>query len=205
MWVGILTAAYDYIQREGGVSLLCEFKPNAVNGKIGFWIYVFYLSKYYEFMDTVILALKKKPIIFLHIWHHAVMIPVTWMWLHDQWLVGSWWCTNVNSLVHAFMYYYYYRSAQGKHVWWKRFITQGQIIQFVTGFILVSIWLVLRKQPSFNCTGGLPGALLSHFANCSFILLFYKFYRTTYTPKKGEKGAKTVEVKASNYKSTKGD
>lgn len=31
-----------------------------------FWSYVFYLSKYYEFGDTLFIVLRKKPLIFLH-------------------------------------------------------------------------------------------------------------------------------------------
>lgn len=31
-----------------------------------FWSYVFYLSKYYEFVDTLFIVLRKKELIFLH-------------------------------------------------------------------------------------------------------------------------------------------
>jgi len=195
MWVGVLHAAYDIAKTEGAMSLLCEFKPNAVNGRIGFWIYIFYVSKYYEFADTIIMALKKKPIIFLHMFHHTLVVPCTWMWLSDQWLAGAWWCVNVNSLVHAFMYYYYLLTAQGKTVWWKRYITIGQLVQFCTGFIVISTWFVLRKQPGYQCTGGLPSALLSHSSNSILIFLFYKFYRQTYgsNSKKSSVTSKKVE------------
>jgi len=193
MWVGVLQAAYDLAKTEGLMSLLCEMKPNAVNGRIGFWIYMFYVSKYYEFADTIIMALKKKPIIFLHMFHHTLVVPCTWMWLSDQWLVGAWWCVNVNSLVHAFMYYYYLLTAQGKSVWWKRYITIGQLIQFGTGFLVVTAWLVLRKQPGYQCTGGLPSALLSHASNCILIFLFYKFYKQTYGNKRTNVTTKKIE------------
>lgn len=46
------------------------------DGPIGLAAYIFYLSKYYEFVDTFILVLRKKPVIFLHVYHHAVMPAV---------------------------------------------------------------------------------------------------------------------------------
>jgi len=198
MWVGVLYAAYDLAKREGVVSLLCERQPNAVNGRIGFWIYIFYASKYYEFGDTIIMALRKKPIIFLHLFHHTAVIPCTYMWLRDQWLPGAWWCVNVNSLVHVFMYYYYFLTAQGKTVWWKRYITVGQLIQFFTGFGVITAWLILRKQPGYQCTGGLPAAMISHTSNSMLIFLFYKFYYKTYISDK-----KSINDKDSNVKSKK--
>jgi len=180
MLVGVLHAAFYQAKEQGIMSLLCEATPHAVSGPIGFWIYVFHLSKYYEMLDTVILALRKKPIIFLHIFHHMIVVPVTWKWLDDQWLNGSWWCTFVNSLVHCFMYYYYLLTAMGRTVWWKQYITQGQIVQFFTGFFIVSFWFGIRSQPQYQCHGGLPAAVFSHSMNCLMIILFFRFYFKTY-------------------------
>jgi len=180
MWVGVLMAAYESAQADGVLGLFCEKTEHSVNGKLGFWVYLFHLSKYYEYLDTIIMALRKKPIIFLHLFHHAAVVPVTWMWLHDQWLVGSWWCVMVNSLVHTFMYYYYLKTALGLDVWWKRYITVGQIFQFFTGFLVVSFWFAVKNQPSYQCQGGLPAAYLSHTCNIALIYMFSKFYYKAY-------------------------
>ena len=36
-----------------------------------FWCYIFYLSKYYELVDTALLMLRGKRVIALHAIHHA--------------------------------------------------------------------------------------------------------------------------------------
>ncbi|GAM20812.1 hypothetical protein SAMD00019534_039870, partial [Acytostelium subglobosum LB1] len=190
MMAGVLHAAYTQSQEQGVFSLLCEQTPTAVNGRIGWWIYVFYLSKYYELFDTVILALKKKPLIFLHIFHHMAMVPVTWQWLSDQWLVGSWWCVFVNSFIHTIMYYYYLQTTLGNDCWFKRYITTAQIVQFLTGTAIVSHWFYIRQ--SENCQGGIAPAIVSYVINSMFILLFIRFYIKSYSrPKTGGKVVKS--------------
>ncbi|KAF2069607.1 hypothetical protein CYY_009072 [Polysphondylium violaceum] len=178
MMTGVLHAAYEQAKEQGAFSLVCEKTDQAVQGRIGFWIYVFYLSKFYELIDTVILALKKRPIIFLHIFHHMAMVPITWQWLNDQWLVGSWWCVFVNSFIHTIMYYYYLQTSLGNPCWFKKYITKAQIVQFLTGTAMVSYWFYIRD--SEGCKGSLAPAIVSYVVNTSFILLFAKFYLNSY-------------------------
>eukprot|EP01083_Nonionella_stella_P164139 542471_1 len=47
-------------------------------GNLAFLYYINYLSKYYELIDTALIALKGKPVIFLHWYHHAATIFMTW-------------------------------------------------------------------------------------------------------------------------------
>ena len=41
---------------------------------------LFRWSKYYEFVDTFILLSRGKKPVFLHVYHHAVMVPLTHYW-----------------------------------------------------------------------------------------------------------------------------
>ena len=67
-----------------------------VSGPVAFWIFIYHLSKYYELVDTMLIVFKRKPLILLHVYHHLIMIWITWSWMKDPWLVGSWWCVMVN-------------------------------------------------------------------------------------------------------------
>lgn len=52
-------------------------------GQLFFWSYMYYLSKYYEFIDTLLLLLRKKATSALHVFHHALVLLMAWLWV-DQ-------------------------------------------------------------------------------------------------------------------------
>ncbi len=51
---------------------------NAVNPPLGFILYVFYLSKILDFLDTVFIILEKRwsQLSFLHVYHHTSIFLV---------------------------------------------------------------------------------------------------------------------------------
>lgn len=84
----------------------------------------------------------------------------------------------LNCLVHVVMYSYYALAALGpavrRHLWWKRYITQLQLVQFVVftayGFVL------LANESGYP----LYYKLLPTVQPPLFFALFYNFYRQSY-------------------------
>nr|AKE92956.1 elongation of very long-chain fatty acids protein [Sepia officinalis] len=101
------------------------------------WWYFF--SKAVELMDTVLMILRKKhdQVSFLHVFHHATMLNI-WWWVM-MFIPGglSWFGACLNCFIHIVMYTYYGLSAvpslKGK-LWWKKYITKLQLIQFCITF-----------------------------------------------------------------------
>merc|ERR1719361_428119 len=88
--------------------LLCV-DPETVYGfgSTGLWITLFMLSKFAELLDTFFIVIHKKPLIFLHWWHHITVLLYCWVSYTTHHPAGLIF-TAMNYAVHAFMYGYYF-------------------------------------------------------------------------------------------------
>ena len=164
--------------------LQCFCQASSPSGAAAWALYAFYLSKLYELADSFILALRGSELTVLHVWHHASVIFETWSWGEIGMLFalyGMWF----NTAVHVFMYAYYALRLAGRDVWWKKWITVAQIVQFISSFIL-SVPFVVMRLGGHMCRGS-PALLVSVFCNGSYLWLFVRFYRKTYTGTRREK------------------
>jgi len=182
MVVGILSqVAISY--SEGGLdSILCDENRVQLKTNMYFWFYIFFLSKFYEFIDTYILLLRKKPITFLHCFHHFITAFVCWMGLTGEFSI-QWIVIGLNGAVHVLMYYYFLAQTLGKDDWWKKHLTMIQIVQFVVDLSANLFW-ILMKVSGRDCSGYLPSMLFAEGVLLSFLVLFINFYFKSYTGKK---------------------
>ena len=129
--------------------LFCENTRTESKGSLWFYVYLYYLSKFYELLDTVLQMLSGKipPNYFLHVYHHSCVIMNVWYWLESAaslQFIGL----LFNTAVHVVMYYYYYLRSVGIVPKWKNSVTSFQIIQFITSgvsFLVMVYFLYIRR------------------------------------------------------------
>ena len=131
----------------------------------------------------IVLKKKNAQLSFLHRYHHFTVLTGSYMCA--KWLPGgaAIYLGILNAIVHCFMYSYYfliaYKPEIRQSIWWKKHLTQLQIIQFAT---LIAIFTFHLLNP--NCT--YPSkVLLILISQCIVMLfLFGKFYIGTYVVQK---------------------
>lgn len=144
-----------------------------------------YLFKYWELADTLFLVVKKKPLAFLHVYHHSATAVLCYTQLHGGTSI-SWTVITLNLLVHVIMYYYYWATAAGYKIWWKRYVTVMQISQFILDLGLVYFGTINHFAYKHNkpCVGDCAGSEFAALQGCailsSYLVLFISFYRKTY-------------------------
>ncbi|MCJ1379549.1 hypothetical protein MMC17_002650 [Xylographa soralifera] len=104
------------------------------NEGLAYYGWLFYVSKFYELLDTMIILAKGKKSSFLQTYHHAGAMMCMWAGMRYM-SPPIWMFVFVNSFIHALMYSYYTFAALGMHapLLFKRTLTGLQIAQFVFG------------------------------------------------------------------------
>lgn len=158
---------------------------------LGWW---FYVSKFYEVIDTAIILLKGRPSSLLQLYHHSGAMMC--MWLGVRFMAPAIWIFVVfNSFIHSLMYFYFTLSCLKIRVpmFFKRILTSLQITQFVVGGSLAVINAGVRiadttsKNVDFVNCFQTPDQALSLFINVGYLApltaLFGAFYVESYLKK----------------------
>ncbi|SMR48057.1 unnamed protein product [Zymoseptoria tritici ST99CH_3D1] len=115
------------------------------NEGLAFWGWIFYVSKFYEVLDTVIILAKGKRSATLQTYHHAGAMMCMWAGIRYMSPPISMF-VFVNSFIHSLMYTYFTLSALGVRVpgVLKRTLTTMQIAQFVWGASYAAAHLFIK-------------------------------------------------------------
>ncbi|KAI1304249.1 Elongation of very long chain fatty acids protein 7 [Halotydeus destructor] len=144
--------------------------------------YGYILMKFFDFMDTIFFVLRKKDrhVSFLHVTHHSLMPFTCYIGMKFVPYGNTAFTPLINSLVHTVMYFYYYLAALGphmaRHLWWKKYITVLQLVQFAIGIVhSLHVYIVPNcTYPRWVSSFELAEALY-------FFVVFFRFYRRTYS------------------------
>ncbi|CAL1171754.1 unnamed protein product [Cladocopium goreaui] len=115
MCVGCAWEMFERVRHENADWMFCEDPATPARGPLYFWSYAFYVSKYYELIDTLLAILRssRPPHFGLHVYHHALVPVMVWNWLEYRMNlqhIGLLW----NTFVHVVMYAYYGFKAMEK-------------------------------------------------------------------------------------------
>lgn len=120
---------------------------------LSFYSYIFYLSKFYEIIDTMIILAKGRQSSLLQSYHHSgAMLS---MWAGVRYASPPIWIFVVfNSFIHSIMYFYFTLSTLKIKVpkMFKQVLTTMQIIQFVVGGSLAVCHLFVHYLDSITGT-----------------------------------------------------
>ncbi|CAK1553757.1 unnamed protein product [Leptosia nina] len=161
--------------------------PRAMRMANTCWWY--YFSKFTEFFDTLFFVLRKKNehVSTLHVIHHGIMPMSVWFGLKFAPGGHSTFFALLNTFVHIVMYFYYMVSALGpryqKYIWWKKYLTAFQMVQFV---LIFSHQLQVLFRPSCQYPRVFVYWIAMH--GFLFLFLFTDFYKARYN--KGERKAR---------------
>jgi hypothetical protein len=159
---------------------------NYGGGACGFAVQMFCLSKLPELIDTVFIVLRKKPLIFLHWYHHVTVLLFCWMSYVTESSSGIYFAA-MNYTVHAVMYFYFFLQAIKKMPKWfpPILITFMQISQMIIGTFIVGITIYYfnKGTTTYDLGNGESTKCNNHYNNMvsgfimygSYLYLFVEF------------------------------
>ncbi|KAG9508565.1 Elongation of very long chain fatty acids protein, partial [Fragariocoptes setiger] len=153
--------------------------------------YVFFTSRLIEFFDTICFTLRKKhnQVSAFHVFHHFSVPIAVWFFIKFAPGGNSAIFPFLNSMIHTVMYGYYFLATYPSlqpYLWWKKYLTLAQIVQF---FIMI----VHSAQPLFLSSCQFPKVFLltNIIFSFIFIYLFTDFYLKAYCSKETRKAITT--------------
>lgn len=147
-WFRSWAIVYSSVQQVGLHDTYCASPNNPLmqNG-LAFYTSIFYLSKYYEFIDTFILIVKRKHVMLLQTYHHSGAVYAMYLLSATQ-APSALWFVCMNSFIHTLMYSYYAASVYKESsvltsglysllLPLKPYLTRMQICQVRAAFALI--------------------------------------------------------------------
>lgn len=191
-----LPVVCKFAQHPFGANLPME-RDAPLNKALHYCICVHFLSKFLDYIDTIIIVVgkKDKQLSVLHVYHHCSISMVWGYLIHVEFAYGTvcfgaW----INAVVHSIMYSYYGLTAashNGKRLFntspFKPYVTTVQLTQFALCITHAVVVIMVERAIPFQL------AALQFAYHCTMIVLFGQFFYENYF----------VNAKKRDHKSTK--
>jgi elongation of very long chain fatty acids protein 6 len=146
------------------------------SGSTGLWVQFFVLSKFPELIDTFFIVIHKKPLIFLHWYHHITVLLYCWHSYVTKSPPGIFFGV-MNYSVHASMYGYYFLMAMRWRPKWFNpvIITAFQISQMIVGVAVTLVSFYYYKTDP-TCGIEAENSTAAFIMYGSYLFLFLQFF-----------------------------
>ena len=158
-------------------------------------LWLFYISKVWDFWDTIFIILGKKwrQLSFLHVYHHVTIFLFYWLNSHVNYDGDIYVTILLNGFIHTVMYTYYFicmhtkvpETGKSLPIWWKSSLTLLQLVQFVT---MMSQGTYLLTTGCTQSSGRVTAAYVVYIL--SLFILFAQFFAASYLQPKKKGAAK---------------
>lgn len=165
-------------------SNMCD-NPAALygSGSTGLWVQLFILSKFPELLDTFFIVIHKKPLIFLHWYHHITVLLYCWHSYVTTSPSGLFFVV-MNYSVHAVMYGYYFLMAIKMRPKWFNpiVVTFMQLSQMFigVGVTIVAFYYYKNQIEGQTCHIRKENNVAAFLMYGSYFYLFAQFFVARY-------------------------
>ena len=194
MLCAYMTIEAVFLAYRNNYSVLPCVGYNQQNPAVANLLWLFYISKVWDFWDTIFIVIGKKwrQLSFLHVYHHITIFLFYWLNSHVNYDGDVYLTIVLNGFIHTVMYTYYFicmhtkvpETGKSLPIWWKSSLTMMQMIQFITmmsqGTYLIGTQC---KDVSIRVIVAYVLYILSLFG------LFAQFYVESYSKPKKQKTA----------------
>lgn len=193
----IFLCAYMTIEA-GMIAYRSSYAPvcndyNSENPPMANLLWLFYVSKIWDFWDTIFIVLGKKwrQLSFLHVYHHFTIFLFYWVNANVQYDGDVYLTILLNGFIHTVMYTYYFicmhtkvpETGKSLEIWWKSSLTMMQMIQFIS-MMSQATYLLTHS----NCTGHSVRVTSLYLVYIlSLFYLFAQFFVASYVKPKKKK------------------
>uniref|UniRef100_T1IU17 Elongation of very long chain fatty acids protein n=1 Tax=Strigamia maritima TaxID=126957 RepID=T1IU17_STRMM len=163
---------------------ICKNQTYYTDPVTGFWCWLYVVSKMLELGDTMFIVLRKKPLVFLHWYHHAQLVLYCWYTYQHEVLAAARWFVLMNYAVHSVMYSYYALRAIQVVVPYPvaMAVTTAQIVQMLGGMLInYSVYSVMIRGE--ECGNSFRNLMTNFIMYLVFFFLFVQIFYNAYIRK----------------------